>query len=367
VLRFVGLFIRVDPYLVLIETVNGDEYGDNPRILFEAMQADPRFNILRYVWAFEHPDQFSIPGAEIVKLHSRRYFFLALKAGVWLANSNMEKSLHYKKRETFYFNLWHGLSTIKMPGNAQKTRKDYDLSSADIFLTCLPDDRDFFVKNFNVKPEAMRMVGRPIDDPLFRPDPQRIRALKSRFRIPDDKKVILYAPTYREEEFIRQTLAPINISKWKNILSDQYVVVFHKHHLSNEWQNIEYDEFFINGNSVDYITDLYLISDILITDYSSCVFSYAILKRPIILFPYDYEEYAKKRGVYFDLKAQFTCPVIQNEDDLIHYLCHLDESKEVLDVDEIHRKYIHTDGHALDFCLAEMKRYLERIDQNVSK
>ena len=79
VFRVMGLFISVDDKLVLLSSYGGDQYSDSPKVLFEAMKADPRFTGYRYVWAFGNPEKFDVPGAEKVKIDTLSYFKTALE------------------------------------------------------------------------------------------------------------------------------------------------------------------------------------------------------------------------------------------------------------------------------------------------
>jgi CDP-glycerol glycerophosphotransferase len=330
-------------------------------VVFEAIRKDERLKDFKCCWALKDPDKFSIDGADIVRMHSIEYFKRALCSGVWIANGNMEKSLCYKQKETFYINLWHGLFTIKTAGNRQVSRSDYDMSRADIFLSCLPEDSEFLVERFNVRKEALRMVGRPIDDELFTVTDAEIKAIRQRYGVLEGKKVILYAPTYRESEFICRLDAPINIEKWRGLLGRDFVVIHHKHHLSRNWNRSYYNEFFIDGNSADSINELYKIADILISDYSSSVYSYCILGRPIVFFLYDFDEYNKQCGVEFRPWEQFNNSTFYDEDSLLAYLSDFDWDKETSAALAMRERFIRTDGHATEFVLNELANYAEKV------
>ena len=143
--------------------------------------------------------------------------------------------------------------------------------------------------------------------------------------IPDGKKVILYAPTWRDDEWYGQgqykfTLQ-LNLDQLRETLGDEYVVVLRTHYLIVDALNLEdYKGFAFNGSGSDFddISLLYLISDILITDYSSVFFDYANLRRPMLFFTYDLDKYRDVlRGFYFDLEELLPGPLVFTTDEII--------------------------------------------------
>ena len=110
----------------------------------------------------------------------------------------------------------------------------------------------------------------------------------------------------------------VDFNKLKKELSSEYIILFRAHYLiANSFDFDKYKGFVYNVSEYDDINDLYIISDLLITDYSSVFFDYSILKRPIIFYMYDLEEYKNNlRDFYFDIK-ELPVPIIEKEDDLI--------------------------------------------------
>ena len=134
---------------------------------------------------------------------------------------------------------------------------------------------------------------------------EEISKIREKLNIPKNRKVILYAPTFRKYNRDKNgciLAPPININKWKEKLSDKYIVLFRAHYEVNSVLGIKNDEFIYNVSDYKNLNELMKISDILITDYSSLIYDYSILKRPIYSYAYDYEEYAEKRGFYIDIE-----------------------------------------------------------------
>ncbi len=360
--RFVGLFIKADKRQVLFSSLIGKNYGDSPRILFEAMKADPFFDGYKYVWAFDDPNAFHVKGAEKVKLNSVKYFITALKSGVWVTNVNIERGLHFKPKKTVYLNTWHGCAPLKVDGNAQKNRNDYDFSDIDIFCSNSEWWDDCFKKYFKVKQDSILRCGMPRNDTLFGVTEDDIVALREKYNIPAGKKVILYAPTWRESNDggeSRVIKPPIDISHWQKKLSDEFVLLFRMHHLTTRVMNIGFNDFVRDFSGAYDINDLMKIADILITDYSSTLADYAILERPALLFAYDYEEYYQSRGLYIRLEELLPGCVCRTEEELMDRIKTIDYIAEGEKVKSLKGKYIYNQADSTQKSLIALKKRLD--------
>jgi len=146
--------------------------------------------------------------------------------------------------------------------------------------------------------------------------------LKVDLDIPIGKKVILYAPTWRDDDFFEKGQYKFqfqfDIERMKERFGDKFVLLTRMHYLvAEKFDFTPYEGFVKDVSSYLDISDLYLISDILITDYSSVFFDYANLKRPIIFYMYDLENYRDHlRGFYFDIEEEAPGPIVEKEEDL---------------------------------------------------
>ncbi len=134
-------------------------------------------------------------------------------------------------------------------------------------------------------------------------------------------KVILYAPTWRDDFFIRKGMykmnLPFSLAAIVKRLNKEDVLIIRPHYLVAESINIQGFEDNVKLCVDEDINDLYLISDLLITDYSSVMFDYAILNRPMLFYPYDLAHYqGDVRGFYFDYN-KVPGPIVTNEQDFL--------------------------------------------------
>ena len=176
------------------------------------------------------------------------------------------------------------------------------------------------------------------------------------------KKIILYAPTYRanqHETGLGYTYKEeVDFDKLRANIGDEYIILFRPHYfVANAFDFEKYAGFVYNVSDVDDVNDLYIISDILITDYSSVFFDYANLKRPIIFYMYDLEHYRdESNGFYFDVEKELPGRIIRTDDSLIEEILRI--TKE-FKYDEKYKKFNETFNY-LDDGKAS-KRVVEKI------
>ena len=322
VFRFIGLFVRMDDKLILFNSYGGERYDDSSKVLYEAIIKDNRFADYHFVWAFDRLSNFTRDlcpevwneRTKLVTIDTLSYFVAALKAKVWITNVNIERGLHFKKKKTIYLNTWHGTGP-KKSGNAIKGRNDYDFSYVDILCVDGKHSRNSMVKWFNARDEHLLYSGRPREDELFTFDEETKKNTRADLGIPPNKKIILYMPTWREDGD-RELSLPL----WEKRLSKDYVLLIRKHHFSKANSEIQKDDFVFDVSKYHNVNELYWISDILISDYSSAFFDYGLLGKPMICFAYDYDQYEKETGFIMDLKNEFPNGIKKEEEQVIDFI-----------------------------------------------
>lgn len=344
--KLVGLFIITDERLVLLVSYGGKQYSDSPKVMFETMKQDARFKHMTYVWAFENPEDIQIEGAKKIQINSLSYFITALKAKVWITNVNIERGLNFKKKNTIYLNTWHGTGP-KKGGNAVKGRKDYDFSRVDIFCCDGEYTKTVFKKWFNAKEENMVACGRPREDELLKFTSNDRIAIRKKLKIPANKKVCLYMPTWRE--YGNQ---PINLDKWNDALSAEYILLVRAHHFAqdNVFSSCQ-SGFWRDVSNYSNVNELYCVADVLISDYSSAFFDYGLLGKPMICYAYDYRDYEESTGLFIDLRKEFPNGIIEREDDVISFVQNMNYEEECIKTQKFCKKYISRPDNATQICL----------------
>ncbi|WP_062354086.1 CDP-glycerol glycerophosphotransferase family protein [Bacillus kwashiorkori] len=172
-----------------------------------------------------------------------------------------------------------------------------------------------FQKAFGLAEENMLPLGIPRTDFFY--DERKHEQIRKQFyeAYPElkGKKIILYAPTFRDEE---QTIA-IHIEKFKAGLGEKFALLFRLHPLVANALNINNDGFVYNFSSYPKVNDLLIIADYLITDYSSIPYEFALLEKPMIFYPYDIEKYTEKRGLWGEYEHLVPGPVVYSSEEII--------------------------------------------------
>lgn len=346
--------------VILFETFMAKNYSDSPKYIYEYIaQNHPEYEC---VWAIN--DGAKIPyGAKTVKRFSFQYaYYLAVSKYLVF---NVRPPLWYRKREEQVFlETWHGTplkrlvfdqeevtsASPKYKQQFYRQRKDWDfLVSANPFST------KTFRSCFLYEGEMLE-YGYPRNDILYWPNKAEIaQQLKEKLGIPKAKKTILYAPTWRDDQHYgsgqyKFELA-LDLKLMKERLQDDYVVLLRTHHYISDHIDVSgLGDFVINLSSYDDISEIYLISDICITDYSSVFFDYANLKRPILFYTYDFDKYKNQlRGFYIDMNTEVPGPLLYTSEQVVQAIEDIDEITEEYKerYDQFYDRFCcYDDGHA---------------------
>ncbi|MBY7144669.1 CDP-glycerol glycerophosphotransferase family protein [Virgibacillus sp. NKC19-3] len=227
--------------------------------------------------------------------------------------------------------LWHAAGAIKQfglldPSNEHRNEKAIDRFKQvyrrfDYTVVGSEAMANTFNKSFGLTNDRILRTGIPRTDILINnKEKQRIyQELKRSFPIIARKKVLLYAPTYRNEELSAYQLN-LDIEKLYHELSEEYVLFIKLHPaISNKLREF-YSDFIYDVSDFDDTNDLLLISDLLITDYSSIPFEYALLRKPMIFYAYDMDEYKVTSGLIEDYENQMPGPVVTSTDAIIQVI-----------------------------------------------
>ena len=351
--KFVGVFVPIDKNAILFSSLSR-KYNDSSREIYEYLLAHDEYSGYKFYWTLEKGDKTEIPGNCIKVIPDTfSYFITALRCKYWVTSVNIERGLKFKKRKNVYLNTWHGIP-IKTVGNEAAGRKDYDFSYIDYF--CISGDYEVGVyeRSFNVRESQLLKCGMPRNDTLYNLDEAEIRKLKSKVGLPLDKKIILYAPTWRDSKNGGKSYAikpPMDLVKWESVLRDEYVLLFRTHPYTNELLGVDFNDFVIDCTNYPNVNDLMKVADILISDYSATIFDYSILERPIICFAYDLEEYSKERGFAMDIQAEVPGGIAATEDEVIARILNCNYEAEGEAVRDFKNKYIRYGGEATKKCV----------------
>ena len=201
-IRLLRLVVRPNPKLIVFNSFGGRKYDDSTRCIYEKMIQDHRFDTYEIIWAFIDPKKYNIPHGKKIKTDTFIFFINVLKARCWITNSSMTRGLSFKGKNTFYFNTWHGTPIKLMGSDINTSNTSFGLkereSNIDIMLAQGKYEANIFSRVFNLPIERFRIIGLPRNDELTDYSMKEVEKIKNELHLPDNKKVILYAPTFRE-------------------------------------------------------------------------------------------------------------------------------------------------------------------------
>jgi CDP-glycerol glycerophosphotransferase len=353
--KAMGLFVPMDNKAIIF-SAHSRKYNDSPRAIYEYMITLPEFKDYTFYWALDDTN-VEIPGNAVkIVPDTPEYFRTALKCKYWITCVNIERSLKFKRKNCVYLNTWHGIP-IKTVGNMAEGRKDYDFSHIDYFCVSGDYEIDLYEKSFNVQPAQIIKTGLPRNDVLYKTTKDEVEEIKKKLGLPLDKKLILYAPTWRDSKDGGKSYTikpPMDLAKWEKMLGEKYILLFRTHPYTNKLLGVEFNSFVRDYVNYPNINDLMKISDILISDYSATIFDYAILERPIISFAYDCDEYGEERGFAMDPRAEMPGGIVKTEDEVIDRILGMNYEKEVAAVKAFKNKYLTYGGQATEKCVKKM-------------
>ena len=349
------LFVKPQRNLIVFSSFGGRKFDDSPKVIYDAMLRDKRFENFELIWAFAQPEMFVLEKGRKIRIDTFTYFKILLKARVWITNSSMLRGLNFTGINTFQLNTWHGSAIKKMGDDINLGNTAFKIKEKKtvpyIMLAQGNYDVKIFHQAFHHPIKDFRIVGLPRNDELATPSQERQKTLKKKLGIPIQKKVILYAPTYREYDKDKSgncIYAPsIHLKKWAQKLSDNYVLLFRAHYEIVNALNIVDDDFVKNVSAYPNLNELILASDILISDYSSIFFDYSITGKPMLCFTYDFDKYQSLRGMYFDIREELDMKDCSaNEDDIISSLLNMDTEMRCTVTKRFRDKYVEKYGNA---------------------
>ena len=354
-IKLLQFFVKKDPKLIVISAFGGRKYDDSPKCIYEEMINDHRFDDYRIVWAFMHPEKHNIHRGEKVKTDTLAYYKMLLKARCWITNSTMERGLSIKSEDVFYYNSWHGTPIKLMGSDIRKDNKSFDAKGNgcpyDVFCAQSKYDADIFARSFGIPEGTMKIIGLPRNDELVNnSDEERRKKIKASLGIDTNKKVILYAPTFREytkDANLNCVMAPpMTLKKWEENLGNDYVLLFRAHYEVVKVMNVESNDFVKDVSSYPALNELMIVSDVLISDYSSIYFDYSVMDKPMLCFAYDYDEYQIKRGMYFDIREELKCEDMDTEEKVIHEIISMNFDNRRKITKDFRNKYVTSYGTA---------------------
>ena len=336
---------KIDNKTILFSCFNGKSYTCSPKAIYEYMLTDEKYKDYKFIWFFNDVKKYEFlnknANTKVVLNKSKEYTKYLQTAKYWIFNFKIADYIKPKKEQVF-LQCWHG-TPLKRLGcdlthfdnqlnTSKEMKKRYKIEAEKFSYFISPSKycTEKFISAWNLKEIGKENIiiekGYPRNDFLFKYTKEDVKRIKQKILGENitDKKIILYAPTYRANQHKSGVgyvyKEEVDFEKMREKLGNEYIILFRPHYfIANAFDFEKYKGFVYNVSDVDDINELYIISDILITDYSSVFFDYANLKRPMIFYMYDLEYYRdESNGFYFDVEKELPGKIVKTDDDLIN-------------------------------------------------
>ncbi|MDK1473877.1 CDP-glycerol glycerophosphotransferase family protein [Streptomyces sp. 549] len=324
---------------VLYDSYTGKQFSDSPRAVFEELRR--RGSDLEHLWVVRD-EQVELPeGARAVRMWGREWFEAMARCRYVVTNAHLPHWIRRRPGQVIV-QAWHGTPLKKIGHDiedvqfansrylenvAQESRSWSFLVSPNRFSTPI------LKRAFAFDGELLE-AGYPRNDILHAADRDEMaKRVRERIGLPPDKKVVLYAPTWRDDQFYgpgRYKLdLRVDLDAARKQLGEDHVLLVRRHPNVVDTVPGEGDGFVWDVSEYPEIGELFLVADVLVTDYSSLMFDFAGTGRPILFFTYDLEHYRDQlRGFYFDFEREAPGPLLSTSQELVAALRDIDAVSE---------------------------------------
>ncbi len=347
-IRALMTFFRIFPISrrkIVICSYFGKGYGDNGKAISEALlKLNPNLDI---VWGVKPQYKDTLPSEiRAVTYNSLRYLWELSTAAAWVDNSRKNAGIT-KRKSQLYVQTWHGTTALKrIEADAAENLDEFyvvsaknDSKMADLILSGCHFFTELCRKAFWYDGEILE-CGSPRSDALFTTDKEKQDEIKKILGIPSDKKVVLYAPTFRADENLE--CYNMNFDAVLDALqaktADEWVFCMRLHPNISELSGfIKYSDRIFNATDFPDLYELIPACDLVISDYSSVMFDAGLINKPVLLFANDIDSYTADRNFYFNFN-ELPFPLAQNNDELIEIIENFNKNDYNKKLEEFNRK-----------------------------
>ncbi|MGL5417381.1 MAG: CDP-glycerol glycerophosphotransferase family protein [Clostridium sp.] len=339
ILKGMSNFVKTDKKTIIFIAYHGRGYICNPKYIHREMIKDKRFEKYNLIWALRDK-KIEISGAQKVRYNSIKYFYILLKSKYWISNCKLP-SYYVKKKDQVYIQTWHGVPLKRLAHDikckegttfyrSKLTREemlktyDEDSKKYDYFISPNKYATEIFKSCFKINQSIIKEIGYPRNEILTNHTVKDVSRIKKELGIEGNKKVLLYTPTWRDNQFDMtgyKISLKADFDRWRKEIGRDWVVLFKPHYLIKMKFDFKEVKDFIYVIDENYdIANLYIISDMLVTDYSSTFFDYKILNRPIAFYMYDKKEYKDEIRGFYMAPEELPGPIFEDEESLLEYI-----------------------------------------------
>lgn len=331
--------LKIADNMILYESFHGKSMSCNPYAIFLYLLKQDGFKDYTHVWVVNNINNVKykfkkMKNVVIVKRNSDLYLKY-LASAKYLINNSTFPEYFIRKISQLYLNTWHGIPWKMLGKDIKGSFMEYknvqrNFLHATHLIAPSQHTMNTMIKQHEIEfinSSKKYLSGYPRVDIGLSQTKNEKEELKKDLGISTDKKIILYAPTFRGSFYNSEDISNEKINELYNKIKDNFdeYCLLYRGHYSVKDQNTLNENIIIPPVYID-TNELLGIIDVLITDYSSVLFDFMSLNRPIIFFLYDYENYKNNRGLYFDI-SEISQEYCVTTDDVINALKNINYSK----------------------------------------
>lgn len=347
--------LKINKNKVIMQMYEGRQYSCNPKYIAEYLREN--YNLKIVISLKNTENHKNLKDFTIIKKNSLKYFYHCVTSKIVICNDFFNILLP-KRNKQIFINTWHGGGAYKKIGISLTKDKYYMkryllIHEADYMISSCAEFSSIAQEAFGNSIDNFLNIGMPRNDLLInsnQDDALKIKAkVKSKYEILSDKKIVLYAPTYRES--FKNSFYDLDINMLLDSLHDKFggdwILMFRGHYFLSD--NNKFDgEKFINVSDYDDMQELLYTADVLITDYSSSVWDFSFTHKPCFLYAVDLKEYKKDVDFYYPIE-QWPFPLAVSNLELRENIYKFSYSDYVKKVKQHHEELgSYEDGHACE-------------------
>lgn len=320
---------------VLFDSFSGRQYSDSPRAVYEEM-VERGVGPAEHLWVVRE-GQCSVPPTARAVRHGGREWYEALGSCRYVVTNTHLPDWFERASEQTVAQLWHGtplkrigfdVTDIRHADGKYLSRLEKEVPNWSFLVSPNRFSTPVLQRAFRYEGEILD-AGYPRNDVLYQRRDAAAATVRRRLGLPAGKKVVLYAPTWRDDQFhalgrCKMTLM-LDVAEARRKLGDDHVLLIRRHpNVVDEIPGAG-DGFVWDVSRYPDVADLLALADVLVTDYSSLMFDYANTRRPMLFFTYDLEHYRDRlRGFYFDFESDAPGPLVGTSPELIDAILRVD-------------------------------------------
>lgn len=354
-LSIISTLVPIRNNRIFFSSFSGENFACNPLYIFRSLSGNKN-NIECFILKSKNNEIILDNHLEKIKVrtinkNTLKYFYLLFSSKILITNDYFSSYIP-KKKEQYLINTWHGGGAYKRVNAKNKIQErlykilyyhtNYFLSSCRKFSEVM--SKDLYINIYKFLP-----CGMPRNDLFFNKEnvEKANKIVRKKYNINNDESIILYAPTWRDDsrEIINKITEINALRAFEKMMNKKIKLLLRAHYHTKHY--------ILYSNCVD-VTDypdmqeLLCAADILITDYSSCMWDFSLMYKPCFIYATDIDQYKKERDFYTPM-SEWPFPIATNTDELINNIINFNEPEYIEKIKKHHQALgSYEDGHACE-------------------